>query len=255
MFGAYSCVTVPTVAQPTYLPVLAIRESDGLNSPRHSAVVRITHWITVLSFFGLLVSGVAILLAHPRLYWGETGGMGSASLIDLPLPFVLDVPIRGPGRYLHFLSAWVCVLTGFVYVIAGAFTLHFRRNLLPAKADLVWSSIWRVISNHLHLKRPTEEDELTYNVLQRMTYLTVVFILFPLVIWTGLAMSPAVTSVFPVIVNAFGGQQSARTIHFFLASLLVLFLVVHIAMVCLAGFTSRLRAMISGRMATRKEST
>src|SRR6266540_7568825 len=99
-------------------------------SPQHSAIVRVTHWITTLSFLGLLVSGIAILLAHPRLYWGETGAVGGPSLIDLPLPFVLDVPIRGPGRYLHFLSAWVCVLTGLMYVVSGAFTLHFRRNLL-----------------------------------------------------------------------------------------------------------------------------
>jgi thiosulfate reductase cytochrome b subunit len=243
------------MAQPAYLPGLAVRDSDVLDSPRHSAVVRITHWITALSFFALLVSGIAILLAHPRLYWGETGAVGTPSLIDLPLPFVLDVPIRGPGRYLHFLSAWVCVLTGLMYVVSGAFTLHFRRNLLPAKTDLAWSSIWRVISNHLHLKRPTQEEALTYNVLQRLSYLVVVFVLFPLVIWTGLAMSPAITSVFPVLVNVLGGQQSARTTHFFVASLLVLFLLVHIVMVCLAGFTNRVRAMITGHSAARKEPT
>ena len=104
-----------------------------------------------IGFFGLIVSGIAILLAHPRLYWGETGGVGTSSLIDLPLPFVLDVPIRGPGRSLHFLSAWVCVLTGLVYVVSGAFTQHFRKNLLPAKTHLAWGRISHVVSNHLHL--------------------------------------------------------------------------------------------------------
>lgn len=241
------------MAESAYLPGLTIQNSEVLDSPRHSILVRVTHWITALSFLGLLVSGIAILLAHPRLYWGETGAVGTPSLIDLPLPFVLDVPIRGPGRYLHFLSAWVCVLTGLVYVISGAFSQHFRKNLLPAKTDLAWSSIWRVISNHFHLKRPSEEEALTYNVLQRMTYLTVVFVLFPVVIWTGLAMSPAITSVIPQIVTVFGGQQSARTIHFFVAALLVVFLFVHIAMVCLAGFTNRVQAMITGRSAARKE--
>ena len=241
------------MAESAYLPGLAIQNSDVLESPRHSALVRVTHWITALSFLGLFVSGIAILLAHPRLYWGETGAVGTPSLIDLPLPFVLGVPIRGPGRYLHFLSAWVCVLTGLVYIISGAFTLHFRKNLLPAKTDLAWSSIWRVISNHLHLKRPTEEEALTYNVLQRTTYLTVVFVLFPLVIWTGLAMSPAITSVIPQIVTVFGGQQSARTIHFFVAAALILFLIVHVAMVCLAGFKNRMRAMITGHGAAGKE--
>src|SRR5437773_5886787 len=142
------------MAESVQLRELAIPRVNVAALPRHSAVVRITHWITALSFLALLLSGIAILLAHPRLYWGETGAVGTPSLIDLPLPFVLHVPIRGPGRYLHFLSAWVCVLTGVIYVVSGAFTLHFRRNLLPAKTDLAWSNAWRVISNHLHLKRP-----------------------------------------------------------------------------------------------------
>jgi thiosulfate reductase cytochrome b subunit len=105
----------------------------------------------------------------------------------------------------------------------------------------------------LHLQRPTEEESLTYNVLQRLAYLAVIFVLFPLIILTGLAMSPAITSVVPALVNIFGGQQSARTIHFFVANFLVLFLLVHIAMVCLAGFTNRVRAMITGHGAARKE--
>src|SRR5208283_5796524 len=95
----------------------------------HSATVRITHWINSLSFFGLLVSGIAILLAHPRLYWGETGSVGTPSLVDLPLPFVLEGQ-SGWGRYLHFLSAWVCVLTGLSYVLSGILSQHFRREFL-----------------------------------------------------------------------------------------------------------------------------
>jgi thiosulfate reductase cytochrome b subunit len=216
-------------------------------------LVRVTHWIQTLSFIALVLSGIAILLAHPRLYWGETGAVGTPSLIDLPLPFVLDVPIRGPGRYLHFLSAWVFVLTGMLYVLSGLFTRHFRRNLVPSKTDFGWKPILRVVSNHVRLKRPSEEESRSYNVLQRLTYLSVVFLLSPLIIITGLAMSPAVTSVFPVIVNVFGGQQSARTIHFFVSVALVLFLLVHIAMVCLAGFKNRMRAMITGRTAAGKE--
>jgi thiosulfate reductase cytochrome b subunit len=245
-------ITALAMAEFAYLPRLAIRSSDILDSPRHSAAVRITHWITALSFFGLLVSGVAILLAHPRLYWGETGSLGTPSLIDLPLPFLL-VGQSGWGRSLHFLSAWVCVLTGFLYVLSGLLTRHFRENFLPAKADLAWSTISRVVSSHLRWKRPGEEEARTYNVLQRLTYLTVVFVLFPLMIWTGLAMSPAITSVVPALVDAFGGQQSARTIHFFAANLLVVFLLVHVAMVCLAGFRSSMRAMITGRDVSRKE--
>jgi thiosulfate reductase cytochrome b subunit len=212
---------------------------------RHSALVRITHWVTTVAFGALLVSGIAILLAHPRLYWGETGAVGTPSLIDLPLPFVL-MNQSGWGRSLHFLSAWLTVAAGLVYTLSGVFTQHFREHLLPAMAELSPSSISRVVSNHLHLRRSTAEEFLTYNVVQRLSYLAVVFILFPLMIWTGLAMSPALTSVFPGLVNVLSGQQSARTIHFFVASFLVLFLLVHVAMVCLAGFTNRMRAMIAG---------
>jgi Ni,Fe-hydrogenase I cytochrome b subunit len=99
----------------TALP-LAVPTAVESTSQRHRLFVRVTHWIQALSVLVLLLSGVAILLAHPRLYWGETGAVGSPSLIDLPLPFVLDVPIRGPGRYLHFLAAWVSVFTGAIYV-------------------------------------------------------------------------------------------------------------------------------------------
>jgi thiosulfate reductase cytochrome b subunit len=125
--------------------------------------------------------------------------------------------------------------------------------LLPAKAALSWSSIAHAVSDHLHLKRPTEEGSQTYNVLQRLAYLAVVFLFFPLIILTGLAMSPAITSAVPSLVIIFGGQQSARTIHFFIANFLVLFLLVHIAMVCLAGFTKGVRAMITGHSAARRE--
>ncbi len=173
----------------------------------HSVLVRITHWLTALSFFALLVSGVAILLVHPRLYWGETGGVGTPSLIDLPLPFVFEDQ-SGWGRSLHFLSAWIVVLTGLVYLLFG----------------------WRG-------ERPT------YGAPQRLTYMAVVFVLFPVMIWTGLAMSPAVTSVIPILVTAAGGQQSARTIHFVVTNLLILFLIVHVTMVALAGFVVRLRSM------------
>jgi thiosulfate reductase cytochrome b subunit len=177
----------------------------------------------MFSFLGLLVSGVAILLAHPRLYWGETGSVLTPSLLDLPLPFVLTGQ-SGWGRYLHFLSAWVCVFTGLIYGLSGILTSHFRRDLLPEA-------------------NPKEDG---YNPLQRLTYLGVIFLLFPAMIWTGLAMSPALTSVFPPLVTTFGGQQSARTIHFFLADLVVLFFLVHVSMVSLNGFTSRMRAMITG---------
>jgi thiosulfate reductase cytochrome b subunit len=235
------------MAETAYLPGLAVQDSDRTDSPRHSMVVRVTHWITALSFLSLLVSGILILIAHPRLYWGETGGVGGPSLIDLPIPF--KIGYSGWGRYVHFPSAWVSVLAGLVYLLDGLFTRHFRRDLVPAKSDLTRRSVWRSILIDLRLRRPTAEESQSYNVLQRLAYLAVVFVLFPLVILSGLAMSPAIASVVPALVNSFGGQQSARTVHFFVASFLVLFLFVHLAMVCLAGFVNRTRAMITGRSA------
>jgi thiosulfate reductase cytochrome b subunit len=109
------------------------------------------------------------------------------------------------------------------------------------------------IANHVRFKRPSEAEAWSYNVLQRLTYLFVIFVLVPLVIWSGLAMSLAFASAFPASVTLLGGQQSARTIHFFVTLALVLFLLVHVLMVCVAGFRSRMRAMITGKVGTDKE--
>jgi thiosulfate reductase cytochrome b subunit len=225
--------------------------------------VRVTHWITALCFFALLVSGIEIVISHPRFYWGETGNVLTPSLFELPIPasrssvptgygFVLPDQ-NGWSRYLHFQAAWVAVLTGFVYVVFGLFTRHFRKNLFPAGADLSPRALSTEIASHLRFRPPSKAEAWSYNTLQRLTYLFVILVLFPFVIWTGLAMSPAIVSAFPAVVTVFGGQQSARTIHFFVSVFLFLFLLVHIVMVCLAGFRSRMRAMITGRVSTHLE--
>jgi len=154
---------------------------------------------------------------------------------------------------LHFLSAWVFVFTGLIYVTVGILRNHFRRHLLPEKSQLPWAAIRKVVLNHLRFKRPTEDEAYEYNLLQRAAYLAVIFVIVPVMIWSGLAMSPAVTSVFPAIVNILGGQQSARTIHFFVAILLLGFLFVHLVMIGLAGFKKRVGAMITGRQDHGKE--
>jgi thiosulfate reductase cytochrome b subunit len=238
------------MAESAHVRAVEVRHIKASDSPRHSITVRVTHWITTISFVLLLLSGIAILLAHPRLYWGEAGGVGAPSLIDLPLPFVLDAPIRGPGRYLHFLSAWILVLTGLVYVVIGISTHHFHNQLLPDKSHLRWNAIQKAVSDHMHFKRPPKEEAVSYNLLQRVTYLVVIFGLVPLIVWTGLAMSPGFTSVFPSVVSTLGGHQAARTIHFFVAVSLVVFLIIHVAMVSLAGFKCRVAAMITGRTAS-----
>jgi thiosulfate reductase cytochrome b subunit len=230
---------------------------------RHSALVRVTHWITTLCFLALLVTGIEILISHPRFYWGETGNILTPPLFKIPIPssralvptgydYVLPDQ-NGWSRYLHFQSAWVVVITGLLYVIASFFDGHLRMNLLPARADFSWRTFSTTIVNHLRFQRPGEEEAWRYNLLQRLTYLIVIFVLFPLVIWTGLAMSPAIASVFPSAVSVLGGQESARTIHFFVSVFLFLFLLVHILMICVAGLRNRMRAMITGRAATDKE--
>jgi DMSO/TMAO reductase YedYZ molybdopterin-dependent catalytic subunit/thiosulfate reductase cytochrome b subunit len=186
---------------------------------RHPRFVRIGHWITAACVGALFVSGLAILVAHPRLYWGEVGGFGGPSLLDLPMRRVS----LGAGwpRSLHFLAAWVIVATGAAYVFAGVITGHFRRRLLPA------------------------DGRSPYNKQQRLAYLSIVFGLFPLIIWTGLAMSPALTSTFPFLVTLAGGQQSARTMHFIASGGLLLFVGGHIVMVGRSGFRQRVGAMIT----------
>ena len=201
--------------------------------------------------------GVEILISHPRFYWGETGNVDTRPLFTLPIPSSRATVPTGYGyvlpdqngwsRYLHFESAWLAVLTGLLYLAFGFFKGHFRRNLLPAPSDLSPRGLASDIARHLRFRRPSEEEAWSYNVLQRLTYLLVIFVLFPLVIWTGLAMSPAIASVIPAAVTVLGGQQSARTLHFFVSGFLVLFLMVHVLMVCLAGFRNRVRAMITGR--------
>jgi thiosulfate reductase cytochrome b subunit len=232
-------------------------------APRHSAVVRVTHWITTLCFVALLVSGVEILISHPRFYWGEAGNVLTAPLFKLPIPASRATVPTGYGyvlpdqngwsRYLHFQAAWVAVLTGLLYLIFGLVTGHFRQNLFPARADLSWRTLSTAIGKRMRFRPASETDGWSYNVLQRITYLFVIFVLFPLVIWTGLAMSPAIASAFPATVTVLGGQQSARTIHFFVSIFLLLFLLIHVGMVCIAGFRSRMRAMITGRHSADRE--
>ena len=155
------------------------------------------------------------------MHGGETGTVGTPSLFDLPLPFVLDLGLRGPGRYGHFLAAWVCLFSGLPCVISGLYSQHFRKNLLPRRSDLGLRPILKSASNHLRFKGPTEEEALSYKLLQRLSYLAVIFVLFPFMFITGFAMSPAITSVLPIFVTIFGGHQSAA--HFIFSPPIFLF--------------------------------
>ncbi|MDX2153212.1 MAG: cytochrome b/b6 domain-containing protein [Bryobacteraceae bacterium] len=220
--------------------------------PSHPALVRITHWITALCFFALLLSGIQIVISHPRFYWGETGNSLTQPLFSIPIPasrahvptgygYVLPDQ-NGWSRSLHFQSAWFTLFAGFLYVGYALLAGHLRR-LLPSPNDLSPQSLATALRHHLRLRVAHQPG---YNVLQRLAYLAVIFVLFPLMIWTGLAMSPGIVSVFPWLATAWGGHQSVRTIHFFASLSLVAFLFVHVAMVVIAGFKTRMRAMLTG---------
>jgi len=221
--------------------------------------------MTVLSFILLLITGVEILISHPRFYWGEVGNSLTPPLFRIPIPSSRGTVPTGYGyvlpdqngwsRYLHFEAAWVFVLTGIVYVIFGLCTRHIQNNLFPSPGEWNLRAFRSVIARHLRLEQPDEADARSYNLLQRVTYLLVVFVLVPLVICTGLAMSPGFNAAVPWLVNALGGRQSARTLHFIISIALLLFLFVHVAMVVLTGFASRMRAMTTGGSAAQQERT
>ncbi len=220
--------------------------------------MRVTHWLTVIAFVALLITGAEIVISHPRFYWGETGNVNTRPLFTIPIPSSRDtVPTgykyvmpdqNGWSRYLHFEAAWVAVLTGLVYGIVGFWSGHFWRDLFPARGERTWRAFWGVFARALRRAPKDEAENYSYNPVQRVAYLLVIFVLFPLVIWTGLALSPAFNSAVPWAVDVLGGRQSARTLHFFVSCFLVAFLVVHVAMIVAAGFWNRTRAMITGRV-------
>jgi thiosulfate reductase cytochrome b subunit len=232
-------------------------------APRHAAVVRVTHWLTVVAFVALLVTGAEIVITHPRFYWGESGNPNMRPLFSLPLPtsrpwvnngFGTAMPDgNGWGRYLHFEAAWLAALTGAVYMLWGLARGHFLSDLVPVRGERSAGGFYRAVRAYLSGQRSSLKDTHTYNALQRVTYLAVVFVVFPLMVWTGLAMSPSFTAAVPAAVSLLGGRQSARTVHFLLTLVLMLFVVGHVGMVALAGFWPRTRAMIVGSLGSAPE--
>jgi thiosulfate reductase cytochrome b subunit len=173
-----------------------------------------------MAFLALLLSGGEIVLSHPRFYWGETGNVNMRPWLNLHLPSSRRMVPTGYGyvlpdqngwsRYLHFQAAWLAVGTGLLYVLFGFFAGHFQRNLFPRASDLSMKEVGGSLVRHLRFERPGSKEAWSYNVLQRLTYLLVIFVLFPLMIWTGLAMSMGFTSAFPLTVRLWGGADSAQ---------------------------------------------
>lgn len=254
---------------------------------RHTWPVRLMHWINVLAFILLLMSGLQIFNAYPALNWGKssysgrppilqmdarmdaqgnpmgvtrvfghefntTGVLGlSAGMDGQPVqrgfPAWITLPSQqwlAMGRRWHFFFAWVLVINGFAYIAYTLASRHLARDLMPTRAD--WRSIGQSIKDHLLLRNAGEAAR-HYNILQKLTYLGVIFVLFPLVILMGWAMSPGLNALFSGWIDVFGGRQSARTIHFVVAWLLVGFVFIHLFEVVITGFWNNLRSMITGR--------
>jgi thiosulfate reductase cytochrome b subunit len=246
--------------------------TSKLKSSGHTRWVRVSHWIVTLSFLLLAFTGVVILMAHPRLYWGDTGNDLTPALIELPISRnykhggwdnqvsffqgeaspvsanrTFDIFNKnGWGRSLHFLSAWFLVIVGVIYVVVGLVTGHFRRHIVPRFAELNPGLLWHEVRDHLRLRIRAATGGPQYGLMQKCSYFAVVFIALPLVILSGLAMSPAITAGYPILLRAFGGFQSARTIHFFAFLVLLLFLLVHVLMVIKSGFKRQMRGMTIG---------
>ncbi len=213
---------------------------------RHPLWVRLTHWIGAGAFLALAVSGFAILLALPRLFWGETGANEAPAWIVLPLPVNLEQ--TGWGRNLHFLSAWIFVLSGGLYLLAALLTGHLFRRLAPDRDQLRPGHLAGEVRDHLRIRPtvPASGGE-RYNALQKLAYLAVLLVLAPVMLLSGLTMSPGVTAAYPELFTLFGGRQSARTIHFLAAIGLVAFLLVHLWQVAANRPLRLLRGMITGR--------
>jgi thiosulfate reductase cytochrome b subunit len=237
----------------------------------HAGWVRICHWLIAASVLVLGVSGIVILMAHPRLYWGAAGNDLTPAWIELPLgrnfhhggwgPALAfaDAPgaisrVRvydifnqnGWARSLHFLTAWIFLAALVAYLALGLATGHLARDLAPRARDLGPANLWRELKARLRLPMPPARGGPPYGPLQRIVYAAVALAALPAMVLSGLAMSPTADAAWPWIPEIFGGPQSARSVHFLTLCALVLFLIVHLAMVVLTGFGRQMTAMTLG---------
>jgi thiosulfate reductase cytochrome b subunit len=216
----------------------------------HSYNVRICHWINVVACLYLLWSGVHIFLDFPELYWGHTGYRGYPAafrLADWGLSWddAGRLGDRRWGRNYHFTFAWVFLLNGVVYVGWNLYSRHFRNAMWPAREELTVARVWAELRDHLRWRSRGASD--SYGVLQKISYLVLIFVYVPLMILTGIAQSPGFTAAMPWLLDLFGGRQSARTLHTIGTVALVLFVVVHLLEIVAAGFFNKVRSMITGK--------
>jgi thiosulfate reductase cytochrome b subunit len=222
---------------------------------RHRLSTRLWHWTNALTLLIMLMSGLMIFNAHPRLYWGHYGanpdkawlqigemdGIAFPGWITLPSDYSL-----ADARLWHLAFAWVLAFGLLVYLVWSLLNRHIERDLHITREEWRPTHILHDVTEHARLRFPTGAAARKYNILQKLAYCGVLFGLLPLVILTGLAMSPGMDAAWPLLVDLFGGRQSARSLHFLAMAGLVAFFVVHIAMVLLAGPINEVRSMITG---------
>ena len=216
--------------------------------PKHALVTRIWHWLNLWCVAVLFMSGLTISNAHPRLYWGQAGfEPGKAWLYLSQFPGWITIPGHynlAIARSWHFFAAWFLAFGLLVFMIVSLVNRHFKRDLVTSRAEWKPAAIWADMVKHFKLD--FTHPEAKFNFLQKLAYGVVIFILLPLMIFTGLTMSPAMDANWPWLLDVFGGRQSARSIHFICAWALVGFFVIHILLVLLSGPVKQIRDMITG---------
>lgn len=222
---------------------------------RHRLATRIWHWVNVVSLGVLLMSGLGIFAAHPRLYWGQAGANADPAWLAIgtvadAFPSWATIPghfdLAGSRRW-HFAFAWIFAVGLLLFQLTSLANRHIARDLHIGWREWSPVRVWSDIKAHARLHLPTGAEARSYNLLQKISYISVIFALLPLMIFTGLTMSPGMDTAWPWLLDLFGGRQSARSIHFICAFLLVAFVIVHLAMVVLAGPVNEIRSMITGR--------
>lgn len=217
---------------------------------RHRLPTRIWHWVNAVAIIVMLMSGLMISNAHPHLYWGEFGANLDQPWWSPPhFPGWATIPSTynlALARHWHLFFAWVFAFGLFAHMIISLVNRHIQRDLSLSRRELAPAHVWQDVKDHARLKFPTGQEALSYNVLQKITYIAVAFGVIPLLIATGLSLSPGLNAVVHWPLDLVGRRASARSIHFIAAGLIAAFIVVHLLLVLLAGPINEVRSMITG---------
>jgi thiosulfate reductase cytochrome b subunit len=272
-----------------------VQQMTGQLVKRHRLSTRVWHWTNAVALLVLFMSGLMIFNAYPRLHWGDRGSIHDPAWLEIggdekhgylklgdseidttgvlghwrnaegelknrAFPYYVTIPSRFSlpvARNWHLAFAWVLSLALTFYMLRSLFNGHVRHDLHVRRAEWSPAHIWHDIKDHARLRFPTGAEAIKYNILQKLSYISVIFVLVPLMIATGLCMSPGMNAGMPWLVELFGGRQSARSIHFIAAFALLGFFFVHMAMVLLAGPLNEVRSIITGwyRIPGPKEET